>query len=201
MPASPDAQAVLRFWFGEADDDAEVARSRNDLWWNATPEADHTVAERFGALHRDAAAGTLDPWAATPRGRLALIVVLDQFSRHLFRDRPQAFAHDPAARRLCLDGLAGGADQALRAIERVFFYMPLMHSEAIADQARSVQLNEALIESAPDSCRPILRSYAAYARGHRDLVERFGRFPHRNAILGRPATDEEAAYLAGEGAL
>lgn len=193
------AEDVLRFWFGDAADDAEVARTQNDLWWNATPEVDRLVEQRFGALHARAAAGALAGWSAAPRGRLALILVLDQFSRHLYRDRAEAYAQDPAARALCREGLAGGADLALRWFERVFFYMPLMHAESREDQARSVELSEALAAAAPEPCKPILKAYAEFGRGHRELIERFGRFPHRNAVLGRANTPQEAAYLASNG--
>lgn len=190
---------VLRFWFGASNDDAEVARTRSALWWNKDESTDTTIRTRFAGLLGRAAGGGLDDWLATPRGRLALIVLTDQFPRNMHRDTPEAFAFDHFARAWCEAGLALGADQALRPIERVFFYLPLEHSEVLADQERAVALFEALAGEGNTALQPTLASNLDFARRHRDIIARFGRFPHRNHILGRASTPEEVAFLREKG--
>src|SRR5690606_32287203 len=135
----------------------------------------------------------------TPQGRLALIILLDQFPRNMYRETPQAFAFDAKARALTLEGLQAGDDQALRPIERVFFYLPLEHAEDLALQHRCVELFETLAASLPEETRKSFDGFTDFARKHRVIVERFGRFPHRNAILGRESTDEEIAFLRTPG--
>src|SRR5690606_119569 len=138
-------------------------------------------------------------WLAPPRGRLALVILIDQFSRNLFRGDARAFAHDALARRWVSEGLDAGADRALRAIERVFFYLPLEHSESLADQQRSVALFERLCADVPPALQGTFAGYLDYAVRHRDVIVRFGRFPHRNASLGRATTPEEAEFLRQPG--
>jgi len=191
-------EPVLAFWFGPDADDAAVARRQALLWWSGRPEDDAAIRDRFRDTHWAAVNGELDPWLREPPGRLALIIVADQFSRAMFRGTPQAFAHDALARQWVLDGLAAGDDAPLRPIQRVFYSLPLQHSESREHQQRSVAYLEALIEATP-SLRPTLEGYLDYARRHRDIVERFGRFPHRNAVLGRATTPEEQAFLDGGG--
>jgi uncharacterized protein (DUF924 family) len=146
-----------------------------------------------------AAAGKLDDWAQHARGRLALILLFDQFPRNMYRDTPRAFACDPLARRLALDGIAAGADRSLRAIERVFFYLPLEHSESVELQERSVTLFTALAAGVPGADRKTFAGYLDFAVRHRDVIHRFGRFPHRNHILDRDSTPEETAFLKQPG--
>jgi uncharacterized protein (DUF924 family) len=174
--------AVLEFWFGS---DPTVWRP---AWFRRDPELDAGCAA-FAAARAAAIAGALDAWAETPRGALALLILLDQMSRNLFRDRAEAFAADAKARAIARAAIARRFDTQLTPIERVFAYLPFQHSEAAADQDVSVQLCEALgpVEGA---------NVAEYARRHRDVIRRFGRFPHRNATLGRQSTPEELAYLA-----
>jgi uncharacterized protein (DUF924 family) len=194
---SPDE--VLAYWFGDNPDDANVPRQRADLWWGKNPATDEEIHRRFGRLHASAAAGELRDWEQSPRGRLALIVLIDQFSRNMFRGTATAFAHDALARRWSLEGIAAGHDRTLRPIERVFFYMPLQHSESLADQEHAVRLYEALLDDAPAAARESFENFLDYARRHRDIVARFGRFPHRNAILGRRSTAEEEGFLKQPG--
>ncbi|MBI1904900.1 MAG: DUF924 domain-containing protein [Rhodocyclales bacterium] len=193
------ALTLLRFWFGTSDDDAQVARTQSALWWNKDQDTDATIRARFAGLLAQAAEGELDGWLATPHGRLALIVLTDQFPRNMYRDTPEAFAFDHLARAWCEAGLALGEDQPLRPIERVFFYLPLEHSEALEDQQRAVALFEALSKEGTASLRPILASNLDFARRHRDIIARFGRYPHRNRILGRTSTREETEFLREKG--
>jgi len=182
--ATPDD--VLAYWFAPGPE-------RPTRWFRGDAATDADCRQRFAATLDAAARGELDEWTATPRGRLALIVVLDQFSRNVHRGTPRAFAHDARALALCLDGLARGDDRALAPEERAFFYLPLEHAEDAAMQARSVACFEALAAEAPEQCAGFL----PWAREHRDVIARFGRFPSRNATLGRRSTPDEEAFLAG----
>ncbi|NIO40361.1 MAG: DUF924 family protein, partial [Burkholderiales bacterium] len=138
------AETILRFWFGTAVDDLKVAEERGKLWWKKNPRIDGEIRERFAGVLGNAVQGQYDDWLVEACGRLALIILADQFSRNIYRGTPQAFTHDPLALFWSKDGIASGLDQQLRPIERVFFYMPFEHSEAIEDQHQSVALFEAL---------------------------------------------------------
>lgn len=170
---------VLDFWF------RELIPSQ---WFEGGAQLDDVVRQRFGALLGEAKTGVRDGWAAAPRGRLALILVLDQFSRHIFRGTAEAFAADGKAQTLSRDGIQVGMDRNLAPAEKHFFYMPLMHAENTDLQSLSVAKFTAL----RDEAEMILN----YAKGHRATVTRFGRFPRRNAVLGRASTAEEKAFLA-----
>jgi uncharacterized protein (DUF924 family) len=171
---------VIDFWFRELE----------PKQWFAVggPELDERVRARFGALVAAARRGALDHWASSPRGRLALILVLDQFPRHVFRGTADAFASDLKAQALTREGIDAGMDEALTLAERQFFYLPLMHAEDREVQALSVERFTALRDAA--------QATLGFALDHRDVVERFGRFPHRNAVLGRASSAEEQAYLS-----
>ena len=179
-------EAVLDFWFGAGP---QVWRK---IWFVRDADFD-TACARFAPAREAALAGAHDAWAETPRGVLALLILLDQLSRNLFRGQAEAFAADPRARDIARAALERGFDRALTPIERVFLYLPVMHAEDLADQDLSVALCEALppIEGA---------SVAEHARRHRDVIRRFGRYPHRNAALGRASMPDELAYLAEPGA-
>jgi uncharacterized protein (DUF924 family) len=197
MADQPDD--VLAFWFGAPGSAGEVAGRQSRLWFGKSIANDQAVIDRFAATLLAATAGQLDHWSDTPRNRLALVIVLDQFPHHIFRDQPQAFATDPQALTLSLDALAAGEDQQLAPIERVFLYLPLEHAESIDMQERSVALYAKLAhESAADE-RALFEGFLDYARKHRDVVARFGRFPHRNAILGRASTPDELEFLKQPG--
>ena len=197
MTASPES--VLTFWFGAPGSAAEVAGRQGTLWFGKLSANDQAVTERFSDVLVAATAGQLDHWVRTPRSRLALVIVLDQFPHHIHRDQPQAFATDPQALALSLDALAAGEDQQLTPIERVFLYLPLEHAESLAMQDVSVSLYEKLACEAAADERALFDNFLDYARKHRDVVARFGRFPHRNAILGRPSTPDELEFLKQPG--
>jgi uncharacterized protein (DUF924 family) len=173
---------VLDYWF--AGDPA----THRAVWFEQDPDFDAACTHFADAL-RDAKSGALDHWTATPRGTLALIILLDQFSRNLHRGSSEAFAADAKARHIARAAVAQGLDLQFSPAERLFLYLPFGHSEDLADQDEAVRLFETLDEEQSD-----------WARRHRDVIVRFGRFPHRNAVLGRTSTQEEEAYLAEPGA-
>ena len=190
-------ETVLDFWFPPGLD-ADEATHRKQLEWWFRGGADQEIVERFGEATVDAAVrGDFNAWAESARGRLALILVLDQFSRSVYRGTPKTWAQDPKALGLALEGLDRGLDRELATVwERVFFYLPLGHCEKLELQEESVRLAEALIDAAPPHLKKLYEYGANQARGHRDVIARFGRHPHRNAILGRESTPEELEYLA-----
>ena len=174
---------ILDFWFLPLSD-AGHGRKR-ELWWKSTPEFDAAIADRFGALIDAAMAGRLDSWRKSPDGALALIVLCDQFPRNVHRGTRRAFSGDARAREVARHALAHGYPAAYPNDMRLFFYMPLQHSEDLGDQDLCCSLFATL--GNPDNDR--------YAREHRDIVARFGRFPHRNEAMGRACTAEELEYL------
>lgn len=198
-PFDPRVDDVLAFWFGRARDDAAVIAECGANWFRGGDAFDAAIRTRFATLREEAIGGRLGAWRATPRGRLASVILVDQFSRNLFRGDARAFAHDALACDWVREGLRTGIDRALRPIERVFFYLPLEHSESFADQQHSVALFRQLCADAPPALRDAFDGYLDYAERHRDVVARFGRFPHRNAALGRASTPAEIAYLAEPG--
>jgi uncharacterized protein (DUF924 family) len=192
--------AVLDFWFDVDASDAEALKRQNRGWFMSSREHDLELAQRFGDLARAAADGKLDSWAASARGRLALIILLDQLPRNLHRGTPEAFAQDARALELCREGLESGLVQALPPLQRVFFCMPLQHAESREIQRLSVDTFAAIARApAPPALSAALAGFANYAVMHREIVDRFGRFPHRNAILGRQSTDAEQEFLASGG--
>jgi uncharacterized protein (DUF924 family) len=199
------ARTVLDFWFGKQPFTPASLDERMRFWFGGgessaqTAARDRLLAERFGPLTARAAAGELDAWADSPRQRLALILLLDQLPRSLYRGTAQAFAQDQRAAGLTFDGMLQAADATLDPVQRIFFYMPLQHSESLPVQQESVATYRRLLGEAPAELRPQFEGVARYAQLHHDLVQRFGRFPHRNGVLGREATPDEAAYLAGGG--
>jgi uncharacterized protein (DUF924 family) len=188
---------VLQFWFPpHLRDDHAVMVSQFEWWFRGG--ADAAIVERFSGLPERAARGKLDHWSRRPRSRLALIIVLDQFSRSIHRGTAQAFAQDKKALALALQGIEIGHYAALETPwEKTFFFLPLGHSEELTHLETAVELAEELVGQAPSELRRILEHSAAQARGHRDVIARFGRHPHRNATLGRQSTPEELDYLAG----
>ncbi len=194
-----DAAAVLDFWFGPPGSATEIAHRQRRLWFGKTAEADRAVTERFSAMLADAAAGRLDDWADSPRECLALVIVLDQFPHHIHRNGSQAFATDPQALAASLAALDAGEDRLLAPIERVFLYLPLEHAESLALQDRCVTLFAALADEAAPDERALFGDFLDYARRHRDVVARFGRFPHRNEIRGRASSADEIEFLKQPG--
>lgn len=199
------AQEVLEYWFGSRPYTAEAVAQRMRIWFgDATapelqPQTDEQVRQRFGALAQQAAAGELASWASGPRRRLALILLLDQFPRNLQRGTAAAFAQDRAALELALGGMQLGADAALDPVERIFFYMPLQHAESREVQDESLAAFRRLAAEAPVELGPVFAGVSQFAQLHYDIIQRFGRFPHRNALLGRAPTAEEVQWLEGGG--
>jgi uncharacterized protein (DUF924 family) len=190
---------VLHFWFGSNADEAAVVAEKSRLWWSKDAAVDAECRARFLHLVEAAGQGKLDHWASSARGRLALILISDQLPRNIFRGTARAFAFDAAARAHCLEGVALAHDRELRLIERVFFYLPLEHSESLEDQERGVAAYEELAAAAPPEQKSTFAEFHRYAVLHRDIIARFGRFPHRNALLARASTPEETAFLATPG--
>lgn len=185
-------EAILSFWFG---DDSLHPTARQAMWFSHSTTYDAVIAERFGALVDEASHGAFDDWAKTPRGALALVLVLDQFRRHIYRDDPRAFSHDAHARKIAETAIDHGLDEKLNVVERLFLYLPLEHSEDLVAQDRSVRLFSELRDVAVDDERKLITEALDYAIRHRDCIARFGRFPHRNTILGREDTKEEREFL------
>jgi uncharacterized protein (DUF924 family) len=169
------------------------------LWFGNDPERDARMLDRWGPLVTAAAEGKLDSWTRTPRGRLAVLLLMDQFRRNIFRGTPEAFRRDGRARYLMRDGVSRMMDIQLTPVERVFFYMPLQHSESLDDQELGVDRYLQVEREVASEHKPIFADFRKYAQLHRDIIARFGRFPHRNAILGRRDTPEERAWLASGG--
>ncbi|RAR56875.1 uncharacterized protein (DUF924 family) [Paraburkholderia unamae] len=192
MSLDPRARDVLDFWFG-APDSEEFGRERK-MWFRKRAAFDAQLRERFGALLEAAAAGELDAWRATPEGALALVIVLDQFSRNCHRGTPHAFATDEQALAVAREMVASGADLRLPTLQhRSFAYLPFEHAESAEAQRESLRLFGELAKE------PEGQGYYDYALRHAKVIERFGRFPHRNAQLARPSTDDEAAFLREPG--
>lgn len=186
------AQTVLDFWFG-APGSAEHGGPR-ECWFRKDLDFDAAIRARFDTVVSEALGGGLAEWAGDPRSALALLLLLDQFPRNLFRQSAMAFAGDARARALARELLAAGWDEGLLPVERVFVYLPFEHSEDRADQDRAVALFAALAQAQPG-----FAGFLDYAERHREVIRRFGRFPHRNAALGRESTPAETAYLAQPG--
>ena len=187
--ATAQVRDILEFWFGLA----RGLGSPRIEWFRKDPKFDAEIRKRFGDLHAAAAEGRLEAWRASPEPMLALVILLDQFSRNLFRNDPRAFAQDAKARDCAAEALLRKDDLGFLPVQRQFLYLPFEHSEDLADQERAVELMASL-ESFEET-----RGLTAWAEKHRDIIRRFGRFPHRNAILGRESTAEEVEFLKHPG--
>ena len=190
---------VLDFWFGELDELGCASPNQRKLWWTKSDAFDEAVKAQFLGDYEAIVAGDRDAWRSTPRGALAYIIVLDQFSRNMFRGTPKMFAADALAREAACEGIEAGFDTELSFDERVFFYLPLEHSEEKNDQDRCCAFFGALVECAPEELKADAEYYLDFARRHAAIIERFGRYPHRNEILGRPSTPDEIAFLEEPG--
>lgn len=200
MTAPEGPEEVLSYWFPEDIDNAdpETLRSQGQRWMGGVPEVDREITERFGDVLERALRGELDHWAETPRGRLALIIVLDQFSRHVYRGSSLSYTQDEKALQLALEGIDLGMDRELGAMERMFFWLPLAHSEDLALHERSVDHAEEEAANALSHLRAGAEFGVSQAKAVRGVIARFGRHPHRNEILGRNSTPEELEYLRTE---
>jgi len=190
--------AILAFWFKEQELSAPQIDRRMDIWFGEDQAFDHEIQEEFATDVDKASAGKLDHWASESRGRLALILLLDQFRRNIHRGTAKAYEKDKVALKLCVEGAMEKKDKGLTPIQRAFFYMPLQHTESRKVQAKSVALFNKLAEAVSPTYQETFLTIAQFAELHRDIVDRFGRFPHRNKVMERDNTAEENEYLSGD---
>lgn len=197
MTTLPTAHDILNFWFGDISlDDATILKERSKWWFVASDETDTDIRERFTATLEAAERGELDSWMDKPEGRLALIIVLDQFSRVIYRGSGKSFQNDARALEIAQDGMRTGVDVSLRPALQVFYLMPFMHSEDLEIQEDCVALFKALFTAYKNTpLGEALQGNHEYAIRHRDVIAKFGRYPHRNAWLGRDNTPEEQEFL------
>lgn len=188
----PRIDQVLNYWFGELKSADDYATEKSKIWFGGGESVDNDIRNRFETLVVEASEHKLDNWITTPKGRLALIILVDQFPRNIYRGTPKSFAFDAQAAALTKEGLALGHDKQLFPVERAFFYLPLEHAENVEDQNLSVALFTQLADAFPTQNN---HSNLDYAKRHQVIIERFGRFPHRNVILGRPSTCDEIEFL------
>ncbi|MFT7624125.1 MAG: hypothetical protein ACI9WU_003312 [Myxococcota bacterium] len=191
-------EEILTFWLGATDDQWSVDPGTARSWFTKSDDFDGTIRTRFGGHVEAAAKGDYDHWTETARGRLALLLLLDQFTRNIYRDTAKAWAADDKSLAIACQGIELGHDQELRPIERPFMYLPLEHAEDMAMQDHCVELCRVLGEQAPEDA-VFCNAIHGYAIRHRDIVARFGRFPHRNVFLGRESTAEEVEFLTKPG--
>lgn len=209
-----DWQPVLSFWFGregfgregfgrdelgDERDDVATGKAMAGLWWGKSTATDQLIRERFGVLLNELTAGNHKGWLSSAQGRLAAILVVDQFSRNIYRDDARAFRADHLALQWCLDGINCGDDLSLRPIERVFFYLPLEHAESTQMQQLSLLNYQGLLAAVPSAQKQAFSGYLDFAKQHAAVIEQFGRYPHRNTVLGRESTAEEIEYLRQPG--
>ncbi|SDX43669.1 DUF924 family protein [Marinobacter mobilis] len=190
---------ILDFWFGPLDEEGIPDDFHRGRWFHSTRKFDQEIRRRFLSLVVVAGEDGLLHWRHTGAGRLAEILLLDQFTRNIHRGGALAFSNDRLCLQLCKEGLKVGADTVLPGVQRCFFYLPLQHSERIGDQELGVELYQQLVAMERGDLAPLLEGFLASARDHRDVIRRFGRFPHRNRVLGRLSTEEERDYLGATG--
>ena len=189
---------VLTFWFKEKELSAPQIDGRMDLWFGDDQVFDQQVVNEFANDVERASEGELDHWAHEPRGRLALILLLDQFRRNIYRNTPEAFAKDKLALKLCVEGAAEKMDKGLSPIQRAFFYMPLQHAESRKVQRKSCEMYRHLAKDVSPTYKETFDTITQFAELHADIVEQYGRFPHRNKVLNRANTAEEDEYLSDD---
>lgn len=189
------AKEILQYWFGDRQPGDPVPEDRTKLWFSGDGAIDETIKKKFHGLLGKARDGELRSWEETPEGCLALILLFDQFSRHIFRNSPDAFAQDTQALRLCLRGVDRGWDQQFDPVQRVFFYFPMVHAENLQVQKKGLDYFIRLAQNAQEAQWDFIDEVLNHAIEHHEVIERFGRFPKRNTILGRASTTDEIAYL------
>jgi uncharacterized protein (DUF924 family) len=192
-------QPLLDWWFGSSGSASEVAAQKGRLWFGKRDSQDLEARERFGDWTEQALAGGLTEWMQRPEGWLALVLLLDQIPRMIFRDSPKAFAGDLRAQALVAQGIAADFDRQLQPIQRVFIYLVFEHSENLAVQNEGVSRYIELVAHQPQTDRALFSDYLDYAERHQRVIAQFGRFPHRNAVLGRESTAEELVFLSRPG--
>ena len=196
-PVTPEV--VLDYWFGELAGAEDFPVHKAGMWFVKSREVDQEIREKFGGAVEMAAAGRYRVWEKTPRGRLALVILLDQFSRNIYRGDPGAFGNDPEALRLALEGINQGEMMALYPIERAFLYLPLQHAEELSYQDQGVDLYRQLTDSVAAHLKGAFGNFHDSAVQHRDIIARFGRFPHRNGLLLRESSLVEREFLLQPG--
>ena len=194
-----DPVEVLDFWFADSLTNPDALAGRRAIWFMGGPDIDQLITEKFGTLPDAALAGELQHWTTDTRNALALVLVLDQFPRNIYRNTARAYHYDTAGLDLALEIIDQGLNSDLHPIEQSFLFLPLQHSETIVEQTRAVQLYETLAAQSPDPYLESAKNSLDYAKRHCDIIRRFGRFPHRNAILGRDSTEAEIEFLASGG--
>ncbi|ASP39028.1 hypothetical protein CHH28_10215 [Bacterioplanes sanyensis] len=190
---------ILEFWFGADAADHEISQRQAALWWQKNPSTDQTIKERFEPTLKALLRGEYRDWLSSADGRLAAILVLDQFSRNMYRDSAMSFTQDALALEWALEGIRQGADRDLRPIYRLFYYLPLEHAESDAMQTLCMSKLQQLHDDAPDNFKDAAADYLDFGRRHQQIIQRFGRFPHRNALLNRTSTKEEREFLQQPG--
>lgn len=192
-------QPLLEWWFGTSESAKEVAAQKGRLWFGKRDSQDLEARERFGDWVEQALAGGLTEWTQRPEGWLALVLLLDQLPRMIFRDSPKSFSGDLRAQALVAQGIAADFDRQLQPIQRVFIYLVLEHCEHLAVQNECISRYIELVAQQPEDDRALFADYLNYAEKHQKVIAQFGRFPHRNAVLGRESTAEELVFLAKPG--
>ena len=187
--------SLLDFWFGDLGSADLPTSDRTNLWFGESERLKQMITASYGDDYDKVIKGQHTEWAESPRGRLALIILLDQFSRYLHRNSSHAFDHDQLAQQLCIEGLRDKMDRSLTLIERVFFYMPLVHAENSEIQEQSIRLFQNLVSLSMSETTQVYQLFLAYAYAHFRVIKEFGRFPQRNAALGRKSTEAEIAFL------
>ncbi len=187
-------EEILSFWFGELTGPYDVGPNPKK-WWVKDDAFDEEIRRRFGADVQRAAEGAYDDWLGAPRSALGLVILLDQFPRNIHRGSSAAWSHDDQALATSLEAVKRGHDRPLMVVERQFLYMPLMHSERLEMHERLAELIDATLRDVPEDALGPFASWRSAAERHREIVERFGRYPHRNEVLGRSSTAEERAFL------
>jgi uncharacterized protein (DUF924 family) len=190
---------VWTYWLGTLDEHGDADAEHTARWWKKDPAFDAELVDRFGALHAEIDRGDREAWREAPRGLVAYVIVQDQLSRNMFRGTARMFASDARALAAAKAGIAAGLHLSLPYAAATFLLMPTMHSESLADQEACVALFTALVEAAPPHLRARRGQHVDFAEKHRVIIERFGRFPHRNALLGRASTPEELEFLSQPG--
>lgn len=199
--STSDISRVLDFWFCAREQDAPKIDGRMARWLDPDTELDLAIDREFGGLINQASEGELLDWEGSAQGRLALILLLDQFARRVHRGKAAVYRGDQRALKLCADGVATGLIKELTPEQSIFFFMPLQRAESIKIQETSVEIYNSLVGKVSDTMKETFMMFAQMAELHRDVIAEFGRFPHRNKLLGRKNTDAEKAYLAAETAL
>jgi len=192
-------QPLLDWWFGSSGSANETAADKGGLWFGKRDSQDREAQMRFEDWVEQALAGGFTDWAQRPEGWLALVLLLDQLPRMIYRDTPQSFSGDLRAQALVAQGIAADFDRQLQPIQQVFIYLVLEHCEQLAVQNEAVSRFVELVSQQPEADRAVFADNLDYAERHRDVIARFGRFPHRNAVLGRASTAEELEFLARPG--